>query len=188
MTLQKILVYLGATTPSDPSYTQAVQELGERLARSGKTLVFGGSKEGTMTTLADAVLHNAGKAIGVFTKALPMDFLYPGLTQTIMTEDLVERKTEMFRQADAIIAMPGSFGTWDELFDALERVKVDKMHDRPVKPVAMLNLNGYYDGVASLLARSIQEGYTTKRYANLLYSASSVDDLFTWLASNDKNA
>lgn len=188
MTLQKILVYLGATTPRDQSYTNAVKELGERLARSGKTLVFGGSKEGTMTTLADAVLHNGGEAIGIFTKALPMDFLYPGLTQTIMTDDLVQRKMEMFRQADAIIALPGSFGTWDELFDALERIKVDKMHHRPAKPVALLNLNGYYDGVANLLARSIQEGYTTERYANLLYSASSVEDLFTWLASNDNPA
>ena len=181
--IKNVLVYLGATMPADASYTHAVQELGEGLAKHGYTLVFGGSKEGTMTILADAVLNNGGKAIGVFTKALPMNLLYPGLTQTIMTEDFLERKKKMFCLADAIIAMPGSFGTWDELFDALERIKVERIHRRPAKPVALLNLNGYYDGVVTLLQRSIQEGFTTPRYAKLLHSASTVGELFEWLDS-----
>ena len=181
--IKNVLVYLGATMPADKSFTQAVQELGKGLAKHGYTLVFGGSKEGTMTILADAVLNNGGKAIGVFTKALPMNLLYPGLTQTIMTEDFLERKKEMFRLADAIIAMPGSFGTWDELFDSLERIKVERIHRRPAKPVAVLNLNGYYDGVVTLLQRSIQEGYTKPRYAKILHSASTVAELFEWLLS-----
>lgn len=185
MPIQKILVYLGATMPADSSYTNAVKLLGEKIAKSGKTLVFGGSKEGTMTVLADAVLHNGGQVIGVFTKALPMEFLYPGLTQTIITDDLVERKIEMYRQADAIIAMPGSFGTWDELFDALERIKIAKIQNQPVKPIAILNLHGYYEGINNLLQRSIQEGYTTSPYANLLYSANTTEDLFGWLDSLD---
>ena len=66
--MKSVAVYLGATMPADASYTHAVQELGEGLAKHGYTLVFGGSKEGTMTILADAVLNNGGKAIGVFTK------------------------------------------------------------------------------------------------------------------------
>lgn len=185
MNIQNVLVYLGATMPADESYTQAVRTLGEGLARRGLTLVFGGSKEGTMAVLADAVLQHGGQAVGVFTKALPMDFLYSGLSQTIMTDNLVERKTEMFRLADAIIAMPGSYGTWDELFDALERAKVGKMHGRPVKPIAVLNLNGYYDGIVQLLRRSRQEGFTTQPYANLLYPADSVDELLEWLASEE---
>ena len=176
-----ILVYLGATMPADKSYTDAVRELGEGIAKRGMNLVFGGSAEGTMTVLADAVLHNGGTATGVFTKALPIDFLYQGLTETIITEDLVERKTKMFTLADAIIAMPGSFGTWDELFDALERVKIDIIQKRPAKSIAVLNLNGYYNGVFDLIKRSIAEGFTTKRYAKLLYSANSVVELFDWL-------
>ena len=178
---KKILVYLGATKPADSSYTDAVAEFGEGLTRRGMTLVFGGSAEGTMTILADAVLQHGGEAIGVFTRALPPEFLYQGLTRTIILGDLVERKTEMFRQADAIVALPGSFGTWDELFDALERVKIDKIHRRQVKPVAVLNLNGFYDGVAELLRRSIQEGYTSSDYAELLFMARTVPELFAWL-------
>ena len=177
----KVLVYLGATIPADASYTNAVEQLGKGLAQRGMSLVFGGSREGTMTILADAVLKNGGTAIGVFTKALPKEFLYQGRTQTIVTENLSERKTEMFNQADAIIALPGSFGTWDELFDALERIKIDMINQKPAKPVALLNLNGYYDGVTTLLRRSIQEGYTTADYADLLYSADSIADLFSWL-------
>jgi len=178
---KKILVYLGATMPADSSYTDAVAELGAGLAQRGMSLVFGGSAEGTMTILADVVLQHGGEAIGVFTRALPPEFLYQGLTQTIMTDDLVERKMEMFRQADAIIALPGSFGTWDELFDALERVKIDKIHRRQVKPVAVLNLNGFYDGVAELLRRSIQDGYTSSDYVELLFMARNVPELFDWL-------
>jgi hypothetical protein len=185
MSIQKVLVYLGATMPADASYAEAVRELGEGLVRQGRTLVFGGSREGTMTILADAVLKNGGKAIGVFTKALPPDLLYPGLTQTIITENILERKEEMFRQADAIIAMPGSFGTWDELFDALERLKIDKIHRRPLKPLAVLNLHGYYDSVLALLQRSVQEGYTQPHYAQLLHAASSVEELLEWLGTRE---
>ena len=180
MTIQKVLVFLGAKLPSDESYSQAVKELGEGLARRGLTLVFGGSNTGTMTILAEAVLQNGGQAVGVTTTALAK-VLHPSLTQGIVTDSLPERKTTMYDLADAIIAMPGSLGTFDELFDALERVKIDKSHRRPVKPMAVLNLHGFYDGVLELIRRSIQEGYSKPRIANLLYSAQSVAELFDWL-------
>lgn len=179
--MKNVLVYLGATLPADSSYTDAVRRLGEELARRRMPLVFGGSREGTMTILADAVLHNGGTAIGVFTEALPPKLLYQGLTETRVTANLVERKNTMFDLADIIIAMPGSFGTWDELFDALERLKIEKIHHRPVKPVALLNLNGFYDGIQELLRRSIQEGYTTKSCADLLFIAADVPELLAWL-------
>lgn len=180
--MTKVLVYLGATMPADRSYVEAVKAFGEELARRKISLLFGGSKEGTMTVLADAVLNNGGYAIGVFTKALPEKFLYHGLSETIITEDLSERKNTMFEQADAIVAFPGSFGTWDELFDALERIKIDVMMGRPAKPVALLNLNGFYNGIVDLLQRSVKEGYTTQKYAELLHVENSVEGLSHWLA------
>ena len=186
MSSRKVLVYLGATMPADTSYTEAVRLLGEGLARRGMTLVFGGSKEGTMAILADAALGQGGKVVGVFTKALPMEYIYHGMTETIMTENLLERKTVMYEMADAVVAMPGSFGTWDELFDALERAKVDVMHGRPAKPIAVLNLGGYYDGVMALLERSCQEGYTTRRFSMLLNACEDVEELLEWLDSGEK--
>ncbi len=177
----KVLVYLGARIPVDRTYVDAVRALGEGLVAGGYTLVFGGSNEGTMTVLADAVMHNGGQAVGVFTKALPERWVYPGLTQTIVTEDLAERKSTMFSLADVIIVMPGSYGTWDECFDALERLKIEAIHKRPVKPLAILNLNGYYDGLAALLQRSIEQGYTTRKVASLLHLSPDVPSLLAWL-------
>ncbi len=175
--IKSIAVYLGATMPKNPAYTDAVRELGTELARRDITLVFGGSREGTMTVLADAVLANGGKAIGVFTRNLPMRLLYPGLTETIIADDLAERKAGMFARADAVIGMPGSFGTWDELFDVLERSKIKIINGRKPKPLGILNLNGYYDGLAALLQHSMDEGFTSAKYKNLLKFADNVHDL-----------
>ena len=172
-----IAVYLGATMPKNHAYTDAVRELGTELARRGITLVFGGSREGTMTVLADSVLGNGGKAIGVFTRTLPMSLLYQGLTETIITDDLAERKAGMFARADAVIGMPGSFGTWDELFDVLERTKIEMISGRRPKPIAILNLNGFYDGLAELLQRSMDDGFTSPKYMNLLRFADNVPEL-----------
>ena len=182
--MQNILVYLGSSTPAAKAYTLAVQELGEGLARRGLTLVYGGSNKGTMTILADAVLHHGGQVIGVSTRALAAKLLYPGLTQTIVTNNLAERKAAMYDLADAIVVMPGGCGTWAEFFDALERVKIAKAHGHPVKPMAVLNLDGYYDGFLALLQRSIQIGFSKPRLANMLYVAQNVDELFDWLETN----
>ncbi len=176
-TIKSVAVYLGATMPKDPVFPNAVKELGVELAKRGITLVFGGSREGTMTVLADAVLQHGGKAVGVFTRNLPMDLLYQGLTETIITDDLSERKAKMFALADAVIGLPGSFGTWDELFDVLERSKMEIINKRVPKPIGILNLNGFYDGLGELIQCSIREGFTSKKYVNLLRFANTVGDL-----------
>ena len=182
---KNLTVYLGATTPRNPAYVAAVRELGREIARRGWTLVFGGSREGTMTVLADEVLSHGGRAVGVFTKNLPMNLLYPGLTETHITENLGERKAMMLSLADAVVAMPGSFGTWDEVFDALEHAKIERIHRRVPKPIGVLNIDGFYDGLLTLLQRSIAEGFTTPRYANLLKSAATVPDLLAQLFGDD---
>ena len=175
--MKSLLVYLGATSPRNPVYEDAVRELGEKMAKRGITLVFGGSREGTMTVLADAVLQNGGHAVGVFTKSLPRDFLYEGLPETIITENFAERKATMLARADAIVAMPGSFGTGDELFDALEQAKADIIFGRTPKKIAVLNVNGYYDSLLQFIRHSADEGYTTRQFANMLLIASTVDEL-----------
>ena len=175
--IRKIAVYLGATMPADHSYVDAVAELGRKMAERGLALVFGGSREGTMTVLADAVLGHGGRAIGVFTKSLPPEFLYEGLTETVITENLAERKRLMLERADAVVALPGSFGTWDELFDALEASKIEMINGRAPKPIAILNVNGFYNGIVELMERSVLDGFTTPQCARLLCLANTVDEL-----------
>ena len=179
--MKNVLVYLGSNTPTCGACTQAARELGEGLARRGLTLVFGGSNKGTMATLADAALLHGGEVIGVTTTSLARKYLYSGMTQTIIMDNLKERKDRMFELADAIVVMPGGCGTWAELFDALERNKLAKSYSHQVKPMIALNLNGYYDGVMSLLQRSIEFGFSKPRLANLLHAAPTVDELFGWL-------
>ena len=179
--MKNLLVYLGATSPANPVYEDAVRELGEKMAKRGITLVFGGSRQGTMTVLADTVLGNGGRVIGVFTRSLPQEFLFEGLTETIITENFAERKTTMLARADAAVAMPGSFGTWDELFDALEQAKTDLIFKRTPKKIAVLNINGYYDSLLKFLRHSEEEGYTTRQFANLLLCANTVDELLDML-------
>ncbi len=179
--IHSITVYLGATMPTNPIYVEAVRELGRKMAKRGLTLVFGGSREGTMEVLADEILGNGGKAIGIFTDSLPAEFLYQGLTETTVVHDLGERKRLMRERGDAIIALPGSFGTWDELFDALERSKIDMINGRPPKPIGALNINGFFDGLLSFIEHSVEEGFTAQEYASLLKSGKNVDELFKQL-------
>lgn len=179
---RRVLVYLGATIPNDSAYTDAVEELGQEIVRRGMSLVFGGSREGTMTILADTVLNAGGHVVGVFPEELPRSFLYEGLPEVVMTRTFAERKATMLALADMVVAMPGSFGTWDELFDALESQKVNIINNLPAKPIGVLNVNGFYDGVIQLLRRSIDDGYTTPEYERLLRVAPTVKELMEMLA------
>ena len=179
--IHSITVYLGATTPADHAYVDAVKELGRQMAQRSLTLVFGGSKEGTMEVLADEVLHNGGKAIGIFTDSLPAEFLYPGLTETVVVHELGERKRLMLERGDAVIAMPGSFGTWDELFDALEKAKIAMINGKPPKTIGVLNLKGFFDDLLSFIQHSVEEGFTAKEYASLLKSGRTIDELLEQL-------
>ena len=179
--IHSITVYLGATMPTNPAYVEAVRELGRKIAERGLALVFGGSREGTMEVLADEILGNGGKVIGIFTDSLPAEFLYHGLTETVVVHDLGERKRLMRERGDAIVALPGSFGTWDELFDALERSKIDMINGRPPKPIGVLNVNGFFDELLAFIEHSVEEGFTGKAYASLLKSGGSVDELLEQL-------
>ena len=153
--IHSITVYLGATIPKNPIYVDAVRKLGRLMAAHGLTLVFGGSKEGTMEILADEILHNGGKAVGIFTDSLPAEFLYPGLTETVVVHDLADRKNLMRERGDAIIALPGSFGTMVEAFNWMEKWQLGWGQ----KPAFILNTDGYYDGLLAQFKKMIAAGF-----------------------------
>ncbi len=180
--IKSVAVYCGSKDVADVAFAEAVVSLGKFLAAHGMTLVFGGSNVGTMKLLADTVLANGGQVVGVFTKNLKEGLLHPGLTEAIVTETLAERKAEMLKRADALIALPGSYGTWDELFDALALRKVQCGGHKC--PVGILNVNGYYDHLLKFIEHSTQVGFTSRRFASLLKSAPRVEDLFIQLAGN----
>lgn len=122
--IKNVAVYLGSADVSNLAFRQAVIDLADYLADHDMTLVFGGSSSGMMKLLADTMLARNGKVIGVFTKSLPEKFIRLDLTEAVITGNLAERKAEMLKRADAIVALPGSIGTLDELFDALAQKKL----------------------------------------------------------------
>ncbi len=177
--LRNIAVYCGATLPPAEHFRQAAVAMGEAIARRGYGLVFGGSNEGTMALVANAALAGGAKVTGVFPANLPDEILLPGLTTVYRTQNLAERKAKMLECADAIVALPGSFGTWDELFDALAQRKIP---NSPVnQPIGVLNTDGFYDHLLQFIHHSCDTGFTSPEFRNLLLAGNTPDELLDTL-------
>ena len=173
--IKAVTVYCGSKSVSDPAYDQAAAELARLLASNGITLIFGGSNTGTMKVLADTMRESGGEVVGIFTQSIRDEYLYQGLTETIITRNLAERKAEMIRRSDVLIALPGGFGTLDELFDAVAHRKMH--HGGHNHPIGLLNLNGYYDKLVDFLAHAQEVGFLRAADATLILSAASPADL-----------
>ena len=153
--IKNVAVYLGSVEVADQAYRQAVIDFANFLADNGMTLVFGGSNTGMMKLLADTMLAKNGKVIGVFTKSLPEKLIRYDLTDSVITENLAERKAEMLRRADAVVALPGSIGTLDELFDALAQKKLGVINC----PIGVLNVNGFFNPLSAFLQNTLEAGF-----------------------------
>ena len=140
--MKAICVFCGANFNGDPIVKQTVELLAEVMVSRNITLVFGGGKVGVMGLLADAVLNNGGKAIGVIPKFLmDKEVGHPGLTELHIVENMHQRKQLMNDLCDGIIALPGGFGTLEEFFEVLTWLQLG-LHRHPV---GLLNVNGFYD-------------------------------------------
>ena len=154
--IQTICVFCGSGMGYNDRYRLAADIMGETLAKRGLNLVYGGSNIGTMRVLADAALRNGGKVIGIMPHLLASkEILHTGVTEVITVESMQERKELMGNLSDAFITLPGGFGTLDELFEALSWVQLKIME----KPVAILNVDGYFDTLLQFLDHSAQEGF-----------------------------
>ena len=180
--LHAVAVYCGATLPKIPDFTEQVTRFGTWLGEHGLNLVYGGSDEGTMKVLANAVSASGGKLIGIFTRNLPPSLMRTGLDESYIASNLAERKAEMLRRSDCVVALPGSYGTWDELFDALALRKV--MRNGIRHPIGVLNIHGFFDPLLAFIENSWRIGFTTDRWRHILRSASTPEELFALLAED----
>ena len=154
-----ITVYLGAAVGNDPALAEAVKAFGVWIGKSGNTLVYGGSKSGLMGILAESVLNSGGLVTGVE----PQFFMdekaqYEGLTELIVTKDMVERKNKMIELGDAFIAFPGGTGTLEEISEVMSKVSLKQLD----APCILYNLNGYYDSLKRLLSHMIDMGLSSE--------------------------
>ena len=174
--INNITVFCGANAGSSAIYQQQAQALGAHIAKRGARLIYGGGRVGLMGILADAVLAHGAEAIGVIPDFLQTkEIAHPNLTQTIIVSSMHERKMAMYNMTDAVIALPGGFGTMDELFEMLTWAQLG-MHQ---KPIVLLNINNYYHHSKLQIGVMIQEGFLKADYARMIMFADTIEDAFT---------
>ncbi|MFD1470486.1 TIGR00730 family Rossman fold protein [Hymenobacter caeli] len=148
--MKSVAVYCGSSAGTNPAYVAQARALGAALAAQGLTLVYGGGRVGLMGTIADAVLAAGGKVVGVIPGFLDAkELAHKGCTELHVVRTMHERKLMMADRADAFIAMPGGYGTLEELFEVLTWGQLG-LHQ---KPVGLLNVAGYYDHLLLALDR-----------------------------------
>ena len=154
--IRSVCVFCGASSGRDPRYAAAAAVVGERLATRGIRLVFGGGHRGLMGIVADATLAAGGEAVGVIPRALvERELAHDGLTELRVVESLHERKALMAELADAFAALPGGFGTLDELMEQLTWSQLG-LH---AKPVGLLDVEDYWRPLVALARHATEEGF-----------------------------
>ncbi len=163
--MESICVYTGASPGVRPSYAEAARKLATELAVRGITMVYGGGHVGLMGVAADAALQAGGRVIGV----IPQDIAdrenqHLGLTELYVVDHMHERKMTMTRLSAGMIALPGGLGTMEELFEVWTWNQLG-FHR---KPVGLLNIDGYYDGLLAFLDNMVAEGFVREQHRDLL--------------------
>lgn len=172
--MRKIAVFCGSSVGFDPIYKQAAIQLGNSFAKRDITLVYGGGKIGLMGVLAETILNQGGKVIGVIPELLKKkEVVDCNVTELIVTQTMSERKVVMSKLSDGYISLPGGFGTLDELF---EGITMSQLYIEE-KPNALLNTNGYYDHLLSQIERMIADGFVKSSNKELLIVSRTVEDL-----------
>jgi hypothetical protein len=154
--VERVCVFCGSSPGNRPEYRETAEALGRAFAERGIGLVYGGASVGSMGAIADAVLAGGGQVIGVMPRTLvEREVAHHGLSELHVVESMHDRKALMTQLSDAFVALPGGHGTLDELFEALTWSQLG-IHD---KPIAILNVAGYWDPLLAMMERASEEGF-----------------------------
>ncbi|OXB24825.1 Rossman fold protein, TIGR00730 family [Flavobacterium tructae] len=172
--MKRITVFCGSSFGTDKIYQEQAALLGKTLAQQNIELVYGGANVGLMGAVADGVLNEGGKAIGVLPNFLrSKEIAHLGLTELIVVESMHERKTKMNDLCDGVIALPGGFGTLEELFEMLTWGQLG-LHK---KPIGILNINGFYDSLIELTKVMVEKGLLKPVNQEMLLVSDTIEDL-----------
>lgn len=172
--MKNITVFCGSSFGTDEIFKEQAELLGKTLAKQNIGLVYGGANVGLMGAVADGALSENGTVIGVLPNFLrSKEIAHQGLTELILVESMHERKTKMNDLCDGVIALPGGFGTLEELFEMLTWAQLG-LHK---KPIAILNINGFYDALIELLKVMVDKGLLKDVNAEMLLVSDNIDDL-----------
>lgn len=163
--MKRICVYCGSNPGRRPEYTRAADRLGKILVENGLGLVYGGASVGVMGAVADAALAGGGEVIGVIPSALATrEVAHPGLSDLHVVESMHERKAKMAELSDAFVALPGGWGTIEEIFEALTWAQLG-LHG---KPCGLLNVAGYFDHLQAFLEHAMDQAFVKPEYRPMI--------------------
>lgn len=175
-----ICVYCGSSSNTRESHRVAARDFGRLLAEQDITLVFGGGRVGLMGVMADAALAAGGRVAGVIPRFLmAREVGHSGCSEIHVTETMHERKQKMAELADAFAILPGGLGTLDETFEIVTWKQLG-LHD---KPIVIVNIDGYWDSLGSLLDNLISENYLPEKHRSLLRMVGSVAEILPALSA-----
>lgn len=173
-----VCVYMASSSAVAPEFFTAAERLGALLAERRDTLIFGGSRVGLMGAVARAVHEHGGRVVGVLPQVIhDLDIAYCEADELIVTQDIRERKAIMDRRADAFVALPGGFGTLEEMFEILT-LKQLRLH---TKPIAIVNTAHFYDPLIALFEHLYQQRFARPEHRQLYYVASTPEEVCDYL-------
>ena len=172
--MARICVFCGAARGADPAYAARAVELGRAIAGAGHALVFGGGRVGLMGVVADSVLETGGDAVGVIPQQLvDRELAHDALTDLRVVGSMHERKALMAELSDAFVALPGGLGTMEETFEVLSWSQLG-LHR---KPVALLDVEGYFAPLARFLDQARDQGFLAPEHRALVIVEGEMDEL-----------
>ncbi len=180
--MNSICVFCGSSDSVHADYLAGARTMGRLLARRGLRAVYGGGRTGLMGALAEGALEAGGEVIGVIIPSMHTDSLaHRGLTRMDVTPSMHARKARMYELADAFIALPGGYGTFDELFEAVTWAQTGA-HE---KPIGLLNLRNYYAPLLAAIDHAVAEGFIFREHRESLCCESEPEKLLDALAIHE---
>jgi len=176
--MKSLCVYCGSNAGSKPAYTERAIALGDRIAKEGMTLVYGGGNVGLMGVVADAVLAAGGEVVGVIPEQLVnWEVAHKGVTRLEIVANMHERKKRMFDLSDGFVALPGGFGTLDEMFEMLTWRQLG-IGD---KPCAFLDVDGFYAPLMGMIDRMVEERFLHPEQREDLWHGDDLNAMVEWM-------
>lgn len=180
--IKSICLFCGSSKGSDPAYLDAAYKTGKILAEKGIGMVYGGGNVGLMGMAARGALENGGKVTGVITeKLMDMEVGHKGLTEMKITTSMHERKSLMNKLSDGFLVLPGGIGTIEETFEMFTWYQLGDI----AKPIGILNVNGFYDGLIKFLENVVSSGFLRKEHLDYLIVEEDPESMIKKILDSD---
>jgi len=173
--INTLAIFCGSSLGNNPIFSSTAIEVGSFIAKNNMSLVYGGGNTGLMGLVATSAFENGAKVIGVLPKRLHVAKVCNKVVETelIITEDMHDRKREMYKRSDAFIAMPGGIGTYEEFFETYTWLQLN-IH---VKPIGLLNIDNFYTPLYDFLIHAVEKGFMKRDILDCLAISDNIEEL-----------